>query len=118
MVLAAARLGAYARELGEPTVVGDRPGADLVGRRYTPPFDYFAGHENAHQVLAADFVTTEDGTGVVHLAPAFGEDDMAACDAAGIVPVVPVDSKGRFTAQVTDYAGTRSSRRTSRSSPT
>ncbi|MBO0925836.1 isoleucine--tRNA ligase [Cellulomonas sp. zg-ZUI199] len=108
VVLAAARLGAYARELGdEPTVVARLTGADLVGRRYTPPFDYFAGHEHAHQVLAADFVTTEDGTGVVHLAPAFGEDDMAACDAAGIVPVVPVDSKGRFTAQVTDYAGTQ-----------
>ncbi len=106
VVLAAARLGAYSRELGdEPTVVATLTGADLVGRRYTPPFDYFAGHENAHQVLAADFVTTEDGTGVVHLAPAFGEDDMATCDAAGITPVVPVDSKGRFTAQVADYAG-------------
>ena len=106
VVLAAPRLGAYARELGdEPTVVARVSGSDLVGRRYTPPFDYFAGHEHAHQVLAADFVTTEDGTGVVHLAPAFGEDDMAACDAAGIVPVVPVDSKGRFTAQVQDYAG-------------
>ncbi|MBO3096055.1 isoleucine--tRNA ligase [Cellulomonas dongxiuzhuiae] len=105
VVLAAARLGAYARELGdEPTVVARLTGAELVGRRYTPPFDYFAGHENAHQVLAADFVTTEDGTGVVHLAPAFGEDDMVACDAAGIAPVVPVDSKGRFTAQVPDYA--------------
>lgn len=106
VVLAAARLGAYARELGEePTVVATLTGAELVGRRYTPPFDYFAGQENAHRVLAADFVTTEDGTGVVHLAPAFGEDDMLACDAAGITPVVPVDSKGRFTAQVTDYAG-------------
>ncbi|MDQ0423884.1 isoleucine--tRNA ligase [Cellulomonas iranensis] len=106
VVLAAARLGAYSRELGdEPTVVATLTGADLVGRRYTPPFDYFAGHENAHRVLAADFVTTEDGTGVVHLAPAFGEDDMATCDAAGITPVVPVDSKGRFTAQVADYAG-------------
>lgn len=105
VVLAGARLGAYARELGEePTVVARLTGADLVGRRYTPPFDYFAGHDNAHQVLAADFVTTEDGTGVVHLAPAFGEDDMVACDAAGIAPVVPVDSKGRFTSQVADYA--------------
>lgn len=106
VVLAAARLGAYARELGdEPTVVATLTGADLVGRRYTPPFDHAADQENAHQVLAADFVTTEDGTGVVHLAPAFGEDDMATCDAAGITPFVPVDSKGRFTAQVADYAG-------------
>ncbi len=106
VVLAAPRLGAYARELGdEPTVVATLTGTELVGRRYTPPFDHFAGHEHAHRVLAADFVTTEDGTGVVHLAPAFGEDDMVACDAAGIVPVVPVDSKGRFTSQVGDYAG-------------
>ncbi|NKY38494.1 isoleucine--tRNA ligase [Cellulomonas septica] len=105
VVLAAARLAAYARELGEATVVETVTGADLVGRSYTPPFDYFAGHDNAHRVLAADFVTTDDGTGVVHLAPAFGEDDMVACDAAGIAPVVPVDARGRFTAEVGDYAG-------------
>ncbi|MFS0703187.1 isoleucine--tRNA ligase [Cellulomonas sp. 179-A 9B4 NHS] len=108
VVLAASRLAAYARELGdEPAVLERLTGADLVGRAYTPPFDFFLGHENAHRVLPADFVTTEDGTGVVHLAPAFGEDDMAACDAAGIPPVVPVDSKGRFTALVPDYAGTQ-----------
>ncbi|WP_449385410.1 isoleucine--tRNA ligase [Cellulomonas soli] len=105
-VLAAARLAAYARELGdEPTVVARLTGADLVGRAYTPPFDYFAGHANAHVVLAGDFVTTEDGSGIVHMAPAFGEDDMLACDAVGITPVVPVDAKGRFTAEVPDYAG-------------
>ncbi len=56
-------------------------------------------------MLLGDFVTTEDGTGLVHLAPAFGEDDMAVCAAAGITPVVPVDSKGRFTTEVPDYAG-------------
>lgn len=104
VLLAAARLGAYARELGDATVVATTRGADLVGRGYTPPFDYFLGHENAHQVLAADFVTTEDGSGVVHLAPAFGEDDMVACEAAGIPAVVPVDARGRFTSLVTDYA--------------
>lgn len=115
VVLAASRLGAYERELGHldeagdpearAEVVGHLTGADLVGRRYTPPFGYFARHENAHRVLAGDFVTTEDGTGIVHLAPAFGEDDMAVCDAAGIAPVVPVDSKGRFTPEIRDYAG-------------
>ncbi|AEE45618.1 isoleucine--tRNA ligase [Cellulomonas fimi] len=104
VVLAAARLAAYQRELGEATVVETLTGAQLAGRRYTPPFDYFAGHENAHQVLTADFVTTDDGSGIVHLAPAFGEDDMVACDAAGIAPVVPVDARGRFTAEVGDYA--------------
>lgn len=106
VVLASARLGAYARELGaEPTVVARLTGSQLAGRSYTPPFEYFAGRENAHRVLTGDFVTTEDGTGIVHLAPAFGEDDMAVCDAAGITPVVPVDAKGRFTTEVPDYAG-------------
>ncbi len=105
VLLAAPRLAAYARERGEATVVATTLGRDLAGRRYTPPFDYFVGHENAHQVLVADFVTTEDGSGLVHLAPAFGEDDMAACDAAGIAAVVPVDDGGRFTALVGDYAG-------------
>ncbi|GGB98096.1 isoleucine--tRNA ligase [Cellulomonas carbonis] len=106
LLLAASRLASYARELGdEPAVLERVAGRDLVGRRYTPPFGYFEGHENAHRLLAGDFVSTEDGTGLVHLAPAFGEDDMAVCDAAGITPVVPVDSKGRFTAEVPDYAG-------------
>ncbi len=105
VLLAAPRLAAYARELGEATVVETVLGADLAGRRYTPPFDYFAGHENAHQVLLGDFVTTEDGSGIVHMAPAFGEDDMVACEAAGIAPTVPVDSRGRFTVEVPDYEG-------------
>ena len=56
-------------------------------------------------MLAADYVTTEDGTGVVHMAPAFGEEDKIVCDAAGIVTVVPVDAAGRFTAEVFDYEG-------------
>ncbi|KGM12840.1 isoleucine--tRNA ligase [Cellulomonas bogoriensis 69B4 = DSM 16987] len=106
LVLAAARLWSYAREIGEePTVLETLTGAELAGRRYTPPFGYFEGRPHAHRVLLGDFVTTEDGTGLVHLAPAFGEDDMVVCDAAGIEPVVPVDSKGRFTAEVRDYAG-------------
>ena len=106
VLLAASRLAAYTRELGEDArEVGRLTGAELAGRRYTPPFGYFEGHPDAHRVLVADFVSTEDGTGLVHLAPAFGEDDMTVCAAAGITPVVPVDSKGRFTAEVRDYAG-------------
>jgi len=106
LVLAAARVGAYARELGEGVqVLATVTGAQLAGLAYEPPFAYFAGHAHAHRVLAADFVSTEDGTGIVHLAPAFGEDDMAVCQAAGIEPVQPVDAKGRFTAQVPDYEG-------------
>ncbi|MFD2422539.1 isoleucine--tRNA ligase [Amycolatopsis pigmentata] len=105
-LLAEARLGAYARELGdEPAVVARYQGVALEGLRYDPPFPYFVGNENSHQVLLADFVTTDDGTGVVHMAPAYGEDDKAAGDAAGITPVTPVDSKGRFDATVPDYQG-------------
>ena len=104
VVLAQSRLASYAKELGEdPAVVEQLTGTQLAGRSYTPPFGYFVGRPNAHQVLVADFVTTEDGTGIVHLAPAFGEDDMVVCDAAGITPVVPVSSKGRFTSEVPDY---------------
>ncbi len=106
LLLAAARVASYARELGaEPPVVETLRGADLVGRRYTPPFDFFTGRPNAHQVLAADYVTTDDGTGIVHMAPAFGEEDKVAGDEAGIEPVVPVDAQGRFTAEVPAYAG-------------
>ncbi len=90
-----------------PASSASRPGscapcaaASWWGWRYRPPFDFFLGRAGAHRVLGADFVTTDDGTGVVHLAPAFGEDDKVATDAAGIEPVVPVDSQGRFTAEV------------------
>ena len=106
-MLAEARLAAYARELGEePEIVGTYTGAHLLGMRYLPPFPYFMDSaRNAFQVLPADFVTTEDGTGIVHMSPAYGEDDMATAEAAGIVAVTPVDSKGRFDATVPDYAG-------------
>jgi isoleucyl-tRNA synthetase len=105
-VLASARVGAYARELGEePEVLRTFTGRELLGLSYTPPFDFFVGRENAHRVLEADYVTTEDGTGLVHIAPAFGEEDKAVTDAAGIEAVVPVDSRGEFTVEVPPYTG-------------
>ncbi len=105
-VLAEARLTAYAAELGEqPDVLDTYTGEQLLGMRYVPPFPYFLDSEFAFQVLRADFVTTEDGTGIVHMAPAYGEDDKATTDTVGIVAVTPVDSKGRFDATVPDYAG-------------
>jgi isoleucyl-tRNA synthetase len=107
-LLAEARLGAYTRELGEDIaehVVARVKGSELLGRRYTPPFDFFLGRENAHQILSADYVTTEDGTGLVHIAPAFGEEDKVVTDAAGIDVVVPVASNGQFTAEVPPYQG-------------
>jgi isoleucyl-tRNA synthetase len=106
-ILAEARLASYARELGEqPDVLGRFSGAELLGTRYVPPFPYFAERDdNSFQVLRGDFVTTDDGTGIVHMAPAYGEDDKATTDTVGIVPVTPVDAKGRFDASVPDYQG-------------
>ncbi|MGB8961356.1 MAG: isoleucine--tRNA ligase, partial [Pseudonocardiaceae bacterium] len=105
-LIAEDRLPAYARELGDqPEVLGRYLGSELLDLRYTPPFDFFAGRPGAHRVLPADFVTTEEGTGLVHMAPAFGEDDKAVTDAAGIEAVIPVDSAGQFTAEVPPYAG-------------
>ncbi|NQV98021.1 MAG: isoleucine--tRNA ligase [Acidimicrobiaceae bacterium] len=105
LIIAAERLGAYEREFPEPTIVATLKGIELVGRTYKPLFDYFANHPNSFRVLAGDFVTTQEGTGVVHLAPGFGEDDHRACQEAGIELVVPVDSRGRFTSEVPDYEG-------------
>lgn len=111
VLLARARLEDYAEELGaenpEDLVVNrELKGSELVGRRYAPIFPYFAGTDpNAYQILEADFVTTEDGSGLVHLAPAFGEDDMNVCLEAGIKTVVPVDEGAKFTAEVPEYEG-------------
>ncbi len=107
VLLAEARLAAYARELGEaPEVLSRHRGADLVGLTYTPPFTYYADHANAFRVVAADdAVTTTDGTGVVHTAGAFGEVDKEVTDREGIEAVMPVGKDGRFTAPVTDYEG-------------
>ncbi|XCI63093.1 isoleucine--tRNA ligase [Mycolicibacterium parafortuitum] len=105
-VLAESRLGAYARELGEePAVVASYTGRDLLDVRYAPPFPYFMDSANAFRVLPGEFVSTEDGTGLVHMSPAYGEDDMATAQAGGIEAVTPVDSKGRFDSTVPDYAG-------------
>ncbi|MFZ1285930.1 MAG: isoleucine--tRNA ligase [Candidatus Phosphoribacter sp.] len=107
-LLAQARLAAYARELGDDAaerIVARYKGSELVGRRYTPPFSYYQGYAGAHQISAADFVTTEDGTGLVHMSPGFGEDDKAVLDVLGVETVVPVGPDGRFTLPVTDFEG-------------
>lgn len=108
-VLAADRVSAYARELGEhPEAVASCAGERLLGLRYLPPFAYFTGSPHARhafEVLRGDFVTTEEGTGIVHMAPAYGEEDKATTDTVGITPVTPVDPKGRFDASVPDYQG-------------
>ena len=104
-VLGEAAAAKYAAELGEARPVGRLKGADLVGRSYRPLFPYFAQHPGAFRVLGGDFVDTEEGTGVVHMAPGFGEDDQLLCEANGIAIVCPVDDKGCFTPEVPDYEG-------------
>ncbi|MFC7877615.1 isoleucine--tRNA ligase [Isoptericola sp. NPDC057391] len=109
-VLAEARVDAYARELtdeGEdaPRVVGRLTGRDLLQTSYVPPFSYYEGRERAHRVVEADFVTTTDGTGLVHSAGAFGEDDKVVCDREGVASVMPVGADGKFTHPVDEYAG-------------
>ncbi|MFC7488025.1 isoleucine--tRNA ligase [Knoellia sp. CPCC 206453] len=110
-ILAEGRLAAYAKDLGLDTgalddaVVERLKGADLLGRGYTPPFSYYAGHENAFRVVEADFVTTTDGTGLVHSAGAFGEDDKIVTDRENIEPVMPVGADGAFTFPVSEYEG-------------
>jgi isoleucyl-tRNA synthetase len=103
----AARLDHYTKEFEGWTRTGTVTGADLAGRRYKPLFDFLVEQAgpNAFQVLTADFVTTEDGTGVVHCAPAFGEDDQTLCNAVGIPTLVTVDDHTRFTSVVPPYAG-------------
>ena len=107
LMVATPLLTAYAKELGsEPVVVETFQGAQLEGLEYEPVFDYFADTANAFMVLTADYVTTEDGTGIVHQASAFGEEDMITCQRYGIDLVIPVDADGKFTSLVPDYAGT------------
>ena len=104
-ILASALAGKYKRELANAQKIETIKGADLVGRKYEPLFDYFKDTPNAFQIIHADYVSTEDGTGIVHIAPAFGEDDMNACQPYGIPVICPVDGKGCFTKAVPDYEG-------------
>jgi isoleucyl-tRNA synthetase len=104
-IIADARRDKYEKELDGMDIVDTITGEQLVGRAYTPMFEYFADAENAFRVLGADFVTVDDGTGVVHLAPGFGEDDQIVCNAAGIATVCPMDEHGRYTSEIAPWAG-------------
>ena len=95
--------------LGEDaTVERDVAVADLQGLHYQGPFDYVVPDEpnpGWRSVTVADFVTTTDGTGIVHMAPAFGEDDMRVAREFDLPVINPVDLEGRFDERVTDFAG-------------
>lgn len=86
-------------------VIKEMPGHDLVGLEYEPLFPYFADTPNAFRVVSANFVTVEDGTGVVHIAPAFGEDDFNLGEKEQLPLVQHVSMDGRFIPAVADFAG-------------
>jgi isoleucyl-tRNA synthetase len=106
-ILARSRLSAYYKNLGEYTILRSFLGQELAGKRYQPLFPYFADRakKGAFRVLVEEGVSTEEGTGIVHTAPAFGEVDFYACQREGIDPVCPVDNNGLFTHEISEYRG-------------
>ena len=116
-LLARDLLGGYVKDLGYESaedalaaVSATVTGAELGGVTYERLFDYYAdtetwGTQNAWQILVDDYVTTSDGTGIVHQAPAYGEDDQRVAGAAGIPTILSLDEGGRFLPNVTDVAG-------------
>lgn len=101
--------GCVASLFGEDfELIEDIKGTDLLGRTYDPVFDYAKAEiaqNEAWKVIAADYVTTDEGTGVVHTAPAFGADDYDSCQRAGILMFNPIDRDGKFNESVPDFAG-------------
>ena len=107
----------YAKDLGYESPDAARAavettisGAELEGVSYDRLFDYYAdaeiwGTQNAWKILVDDYVTVSDGTGIVHQAPAYGEDDKRLADAAGLPTIISLDDGGRFLSAVTDVAG-------------
>ena len=111
-ILAQARLGAYYKNPEDYEIIWTKKGSELLGCKYEPLFPYFAsletnedGSDGAFRVFNADFVSTEDGTGIVHTAPGFGEDDNKVFKGSGVPTVCPVDNECKFTAEVPDYKG-------------
>ena len=117
-ILAESRLAAYYKNPEECEIIWKKKGSELLGTRYEPLFPYFAslyeatdgsdGNDpsiGAFRVFNADFVTTDDGTGIVHTAPGFGEDDNKVFKGSGVPTVCPVDNECKFTSEVPDYQG-------------
>ncbi|NBX53185.1 MAG: isoleucine--tRNA ligase [Proteobacteria bacterium] len=108
LILAKNLIEKFAKDLGEHEVLASLFGSDLVGLSYNPIFPYFEflksekidkninPNHKIFTVLSGDFVSTEDGTGIVHIAPGFGEDDQLLCKANGIPTICPVDEAGKF----------------------
>ncbi|PIK35480.1 putative isoleucine--tRNA ligase, cytoplasmic isoform X2 [Apostichopus japonicus] len=106
------RLSALFKKEGEYEVQQKYIGSDLKGKCYKPLFNYFSEYKEkrgAFKVVTGTYVTNDSGTGIVHQAPYFGHDDYAVCMENGIITkddvICPVDESGRFTEEVTDFAG-------------
>ena len=103
LILAADLVGAV---LGSEAIIEETfLGSDLVGRRYQPPYDFVTPDKPAWRIITGDFVAIDEGTGIVHIAPAFGADDMAVGQANDLPVIMPVDDEARFTAEVAPWAG-------------
>jgi len=106
-LLAEKALETYYKDPQEYQILQKLKGKELVGKQYAPLFSYFADRasQGAFRVILEESVSTEDGTGLVHAAPAFGEVDFYACQREHIELVCPVDQNGRFTKQIPEYVG-------------
>ncbi len=95
------------KHFSNPVIVEEMQGSSLEGKEYVPMFDYFVDKldKPAWVITLADFVTTEEGTGIVHQAPAFGEEDYENCRKHGLAFVQPVAENGTFTKDIEDFAG-------------
>ncbi len=119
-ILAESRLASYYKNEADYEILWKKLGKDFIGCEYEPLFPYFANLSDAEicsqksgqkcecgafRVFNADYVSTEDGTGIVHIAPAFGEDDSLVFRGSGVPAVEPIDAECKFTQEVSDYAG-------------
>ena len=106
-IIAESRLSAYYKPDALPEVLDKFKGLTLMGKTYEPLFPYFAekAEEGAFKIVTADYVSTENGTGIVHIAPGFGEDDAAVGKEHGIPEVCPIDESCKFLSVIEKYAG-------------
>ena len=106
-ILAESRLHTYYKDNERPEILWRKKGSELVGIEYEPLFPYFAelAGQNAFRTYPGGHVTTEDGTGIVHTAPGFGEEDHEVLKGTGVPTVCPIDAECKFTSEVSDYEG-------------
>ena len=106
-ILAESRLSSYYKSPESLQIAWKKKGSELTGIRYEPLFPYFASfaEQGAFVTVTGTYVTTEDGTGIVHTAPGFGEDDYQVLKGTGIPVACPVDAECKFTSEVPDYQG-------------